>query len=105
MFDVLALGELLVDFTVSGLSTQGNPTYEANPGADMLLTADEIPEDAIANSRIFHFGTLSMTHESIRAATKKAVAIAKANSAIVSFDPNFRPPLWANPEDAREQIA
>ena len=31
-FDVVALGELLVDFTQSGLSPQGNPLYEANPG-------------------------------------------------------------------------
>ena len=32
LFDVIALGELLVDFTQSGPSPQGNPLYEANPG-------------------------------------------------------------------------
>ena len=30
--DVTALGELLIDFTESGLSPQGNPLLEANPG-------------------------------------------------------------------------
>ena len=178
--DVVALGELLIDFTAGGVSAQGNPLFEANPGgapcnvlamlrkldrscafvgkvgddqfgrqlrdvvaetgidvshliaddkahttlafvhtfangdrdfsfyrdpgADMLLTADEVPEDLISACRIFHFGTLSMTHPDVRKATKKAVACAKASGAVVSFDPNLRPPLWNSLEEAREQI-
>ncbi|WP_072446333.1 carbohydrate kinase family protein [Blautia sp. Marseille-P3201T] len=31
-FDVIALGELLIDFTENGISGQGNPMFEANPG-------------------------------------------------------------------------
>ncbi len=31
-FDVTALGELLIDFTQNGVSDQGNPLFEANPG-------------------------------------------------------------------------
>lgn len=180
-FDVVALGELLIDFTQSGISEQGNPLLEANPGgapcnvlamlqklskstafvgkvgndmfgrqlrevagnagidltnlvmdpaahttlafvqtfangdrdfsfyrdpgADMLLTANEVPEDVIAQSRIFHFGTLSMTHPGVREATKKAVACAKDAGVLVSFDPNLRPPLWASLEDARVQTS
>lgn len=180
-FDVVALGELLIDFTQNGISEQGNPLLEANPGgapcnvlamlqklgkstafvgkvgndmfgrqlrevvgkagidltnlvmdpaahttlafvqtfangdrdfsfyrdpgADMLLTANEVPEDVIAQSRIFHFGTLSMTHPGVREATKKAVACAKDAGVLVSFDPNLRPPLWASLEDARTQIS
>ena len=179
-FDVVALGELLIDFTQNGTSGQGNPLLEANPGgapcnvlarlqklgkstafvgkvgndmfgrqlrevvenagidltnlvmdpaahttlafvqtfangdrdfsfyrdpgADMLLTAGEVPEDVIAHSRIFHFGTLSMTHPGVREATKKAVACAKNAGVLVSFDPNLRPPLWADLDDARAQI-
>lgn len=136
-FDVVALGELLVDFTENGLSAQGNPLLEANPGgapcnvlsmlqnlgkktafigkvgadalgqmliqavrnqgintdnllvddtvhttlafvhtdkdgdrsfsfyrnpgADMMLRWDEVHEDMLADTKIFHFGTLSMT--------------------------------------------
>ena len=30
--DVVALGELLIDFTENGISSQGNPLFEANPG-------------------------------------------------------------------------
>ena len=71
----------------------------------MLLRADELPEDLIRNARIFHFGTLSMTHEGVREATMKAVAIAKEAGAVISFDPNLRPPLWASLDEAKEQIA
>lgn len=180
-FDVVALGELLIDFTDGGLSAQGNPLFEANPGgapcnvlamlqklgkqcafvgkvgddifgrqlrevveaagidlsalvmakdvrttlaivktfengdrdfsfyrnpgADMMLTKDELPQDMLQSCRIFHFGTLSMTHDGVREATKQAVAQAKAAGAWISFDPNLRPPLWDDLEQAREQIS
>ena len=180
-FDVVTLGELLIDFTDNGMSAQGNTMFEANPGgapcnvlamlnklghptafigkvgkdifglklksvleevgidtsnlivdedarttlafvqtfedgdrdfsfyrnpgADMLLTADEVDGELIKSARLFHFGTLSMTHEGVREATKKAIRIAKENGAIVSFDPNLRPPLWKSLDDAKEQAA
>ena len=180
-FDVVALGELLIDFTENGVSSQGNGLFEAcpggapcnvlamlrklgrkcafvgkvgddmfgrllrdtimqvgihteglvmdanipttlafvktfengdrdfsfyrKPGADMMLTENELPEETILSVRIFHFGTLSMTHEGVRAATVKAVELAKKSGAYVSFDPNLRPPLWDDLEDAKEAIA
>lgn len=180
-FDVIALGELLVDFTDNGLSPQGNTVFEANPGgapcnvlamlkklgrscsfvgkvgndvfgrqlrqvvreagidtgglvmddavrttlaivktaangdrdfsfyrnpgADMMLTEAEIPEQSIANSRIFHFGTLSMTHDTVRNATIKAISCAKSGGVLISFDPNLRPPLWDSLESAKRQIS
>lgn len=79
-------------------------SFYRNPGADMMLTEDEVPENLIANSRMFHFGTLSMTHEGVRAATKKAVQIARKSDCIISFDPNLRPPLWKNMDEARGQV-
>ncbi len=79
-------------------------SFYRNPGADMLLTGDELPLDVIAGSRIFHFGTLSMTHEGVRKATRKAVDAARAGGALISFDPNLRPPLWDSLEEARAQI-
>lgn len=179
-FDVVALGELLIDFTESGLSPQGNPLLEVNPGgapcnvlseltklgrktafigkigddmfghrlkdavssvgidirnlkedkdvrttlafvhtleggdrefsfyrnpgADMMLAEDDLDMDLLANCSIFHFGTLSMTHEGCRAATKKAVAAAKAAGAVISFDPNLREPLWESMDLMREQV-
>jgi len=80
-------------------------SFYRNPGADMRLRAEEVDEALIAGSRIFHFGSLSMTHPSVREATKKALRIAKENGCIVSFDPNLREALWDTLEEAREQIA
>jgi fructokinase len=79
-------------------------SFYRNPGADMMLAEQEIPEDLIRNSRIFHFGTLSMTHEGVRKATKKAVELAEEAGALLSFDPNLRPPLWKNLDEAKEQV-
>lgn len=179
-YDVIALGELLIDFTMNGQSEQGNNMFEAcpggapcnvlallnkmgkntafigkvgkdqfgallkdtiteagidsshlvmddkvnttlafvhtfpdgdrefsfyrNPGADMMLTEEEIDSAFIASTGIFHFGTLSMTHDGVRAATKKAVQAAKDAGCLVSFDPNLRPPLWSSLDLAREQM-
>lgn len=79
-------------------------SFYRNPGADMMLTRDEVQEDLIRDSRIFHFGTLSSTHESVREATRYALDVAKEAGCIVSFDPNLRPPLWKSLEDARAEI-
>lgn len=79
-------------------------SFYRNPGADMMLSEEEIPEKLIKNTKIFHFGTLSMTHEGVRAATKKAISVAEEAGALISFDPNLRPPLWNSLNDAREQV-
>ena len=180
IFDVTALGELLIDFTENGESSQGNPLMEANPGgapcnvlamlqklgkktafigkvgadmfgnqlkkaveevgidtrnlimdkkhhttlafvhtypdgdrdfsfyrdpgADMMLTKEEVQKELIQSSRIFHFGTLSSTHEGVREATRHAIELAKEAGCIITFDPNLRPPLWGSLEDARKEI-
>ena len=80
-------------------------SFYRDPGADMNLRAEEVDEALIADSKIFHFGSLSMTHPGIREATKKALRIAKEQGCIISYDPNLRPPLWNTLEEAKEQIA
>ena len=180
IFDVTALGELLIDFTENGESSQGNPMMEASPGgapcnvlamleklgkktafigkvgadmfgnqlkkaveevgidtrnlimdkkhhttlafvhtypdgdrdfsfyrdpgADMMLTKEEVQKELIQSSRIFHFGTLSSTHEGVREATRHAIELAKEAGCLITFDPNLRPPLWNSLEDARKEI-
>jgi fructokinase len=179
-FDVVALGELLVDFTQNGLSEQGNLLFEANPGgapanvlamlrklgkrcafigkvgkdgfgdtlektvvdagidarglkrdaevhttlavvhtfpngdrdfsfyrkpgADIMLRADELDEELLKSCRIFHFGTLSLTDEPCKSATVRAYELAKEAGALISFDPNLRPPLWPDEESAKAAI-
>ena len=79
-------------------------SFYRNPGADMMLDKDEVNADIIRNSKIFHFGTLSMTHPVVRAATLFALDQAKAAKALISFDPNIREPLWDSMDEAREQV-
>ena len=78
--------------------------FSRKPGADTQLRFEEIDLGLIDASRLFHFGTLSLTHEPAKTATQKAVAYAKAQGKLISFDPNLRPPLWASLDDAREQM-
>ena len=180
LYDVTAMGEMLIDFTLNGQSEQGNNLFEAcpggapcnvlamlnklgrktafigkvgedqfgrllkgtidelgietkglildkeihttlafvhtfpdgdrefsfyrKPGADMMLTEDEVDYDLIRQSRIFHFGTLSMTDEPVRSATKKALEVAKEAGCLITFDPNLRPPLWNSLDDAKKQM-
>lgn len=179
-YDVTAMGELLIDFTENGVSSQGNPLLEANPGgapcnvlsmlqklgkktafigkvgsdafgtllkdvvkaqgidtgnllmdekvpttlafvhtkedgdrsfsfyrnpgADMMLRREDIDMELLKDTKIFHFGTLSMTDEQIAETTREAVDKAKEAGAMISFDPNLRPPLWQSLEDARRQM-
>ncbi|MDF2632676.1 MAG: Sugar kinase, ribokinase family [Caproiciproducens sp.] len=80
-------------------------SFYRNPGADQQITAAEVQTDLIQNSKIFHFGSLSLTHSPARQATQTAVAAAKKANVTISFDPNLRPPLWYSMEEARQQIA
>ena len=180
LYDVTAMGELLIDFTMNGQSEQGNNLFEAcpggapcnvlamlnklgrktafigkvgqdqfgrllketiedlgietkglmmdedirttlafvhtfpdgdrefsfyrNPGADMMLSEAEVDYELIRQSKVFHFGTLSMTDEPVRAATKKAIDAAKEAGCLITFDPNLREPLWKSLDDAKEAM-
>lgn len=179
-YDVVAMGEMLIDFTMNGQSEQGNNLFEAcpggapcnvlamlnklgkktafigkvgddqfghllkqtidgigidsrglvmddkihttlafvhtfpdgdrefsfyrQPGADMMLKEEEVDFEMIENARLFHFGTLSMTDEPARSATKKALETAKRAGCLISFDPNLREPLWDSLDTAKEMM-
>ena len=88
------------------LDSTGNRefSFARKPGADTCLTAGEVDYSLIDGARVFHFGTLSLTAEPARAATRAAVAYAKRAGKLVSFDPNLRKPLWASEAEAKEQM-
>ncbi len=67
----------------------------------MMLAEDEVDYDLIQKSKVFHFGTLSMTDEPVKSATKKALEAAKEAGCLITFDPNLREPLWKSLEDAK----
>ncbi len=67
-----------------------------NPGADTGLRADELEPRAVGSTRVLHVGSLSLTHEPSRGATFAAIERARSSGALVSYDPNWRPSLWAD---------
>jgi len=79
-------------------------SFYRNPGADMMYSEDDVDYDVINDSKIFHFGSLSLTNDTIKKATERAVKFAKCKGKIISFDPNLRLPLWDSPVHAKEEI-
>ena len=79
-------------------------SFSRKPGADTCLRPEELDESLLADARVFHFGTLSLTDEPAASATRKAIETAKARGALISLDPNLRKPLWKNEADAKAAI-
>ena len=88
------------------LDEKGNRefSFARKPGADTQLDFRELRLELIDNARLLHFGSLSLTGEPSRSAVKGAVEYARARGRLVSFDPNYRPPLWTEPEEAKKQM-
>lgn len=88
------------------LDQEGNRSFSfaRKPGADTQLQFEELDLSLIQQAKVFHFGSLSLTHEPARTATYQAVRYAKHLGTLISFDPNLRLNLWEDPEEARTQI-
>lgn len=180
MIDITAVGEILIDLTQSGLTEQGIPRFDANPGgapanlavaasrlgastafvgrigrdsygdflrrtleenkvnvegmsvdpvqhttlavvsldasgernfsfyrdpsADVNLCFEDIPAKLLSETKILHFGSVSLTAEPARSATLKAAQTAKELGAVISYDPNYRASLWSSEADAIEKM-
>ena len=79
-------------------------SFARKPGADMLLRYDELNLSLIDQTRVFHFGSVSMTDEPSRDATRRAVEYARDRGKLVTYDPNLRTPLWKDLSQARQEI-
>ena len=77
-------------------------SFARKPGADTCLTQEELKEEIIRDSKVFHIGSLSLTAEPAKGTTFKALEIAKEAGCIISYDPNYRAPLWDSKEAAIE---
>jgi fructokinase len=88
------------------LDTNGERDFAffRNPSADMLHRADEVPDSLLLGTKIFHFGSITLIQEPSRTATLDALARAKEQGAIISYDPNLRILLWPTGDDARAGI-
>jgi len=77
-------------------------SFARKPGADTCLTEKELSTELIRNSKVFHIGSLSLTAEPARSTTFRALEIAKESGCMISYDPNYRAPLWDSKEIAVE---
>ena len=75
-----------------------------NPSADMLYCSAEVEGDLISASSIFHFGSITLISDPSKDATLSALEIARSSGCLISFDPNLRPLLWPDLENARDTI-
>lgn len=76
--------------------------FYRNPSADMLMTSFDLDPAQIADARIFHFGSITLSTEPMRTTTLDAVEMARRAGAIISYDPNLREVLWPDLDTARE---
>jgi fructokinase len=79
-------------------------SFARKPGADTRIRADELDIEMLKSTRIFHFGSLSLTDEPGRTATLEAIKTAKAAGALISYDPNYRAMLWPSEQAATERM-
>ena len=79
-------------------------SFARKPGADTQLRFEELDLSLIDEAKVFHYGTLSLTHEPARTATQKAVAYAKSKGKLITCDPNLRLPLWHSIDTCKEQL-
>ena len=79
-------------------------SFSRKPGADTCLTFEELNLSLIDEAKVFHFGSLSLTDEPARSATYRAVAYAKEQGKLITYDPNLRKPLWRDLEEAKKQL-
>ena len=88
------------------LTPDGSPDFAfyRHPGADMLLCEADIDEEYHRGARALHFGSISLADAAPKAATLKAIGIARAGGQLISYDPNYRPALWPSPDAARREI-
>ena len=79
-------------------------SFARKPGADTCLCFEELDLSLIDETKVFHFGTLSLTDEPARSATYRAVEYAKNTGKLITYDPNLRKPLWRDLDVCREQM-
>ncbi len=79
-------------------------SFARKPGADTCITYEELNLSLIDRTKVFHFGTLSLTDEPARSATYQAVAYAKSRGKLITYDPNLRKPLWKDLQQAKNQM-
>ena len=75
-------------------------SFYRSANADVMLSAGDIPDAALRQAKVVHFGSVSLTADPSRAATLDAVRRAKGMGKTITYDPNYRANLWPDADTA-----
>ena len=98
----LRTGSQPTTMAIVSVDGTGERSFRFLRGADRDICPEEVDEDAVFKTKILHFGSVSLTAGMSRSATIFAARTAHRNGGLVSYDPNYRPALWANRAEAAE---
>lgn len=99
-----AHGTTLAFVTLSPDGNRDFSFYRNRTTADVNLLPEDIDPELYGRTKLFHFGSVSLTQEPCRSTVLQAVKKASDAGAVISFDPNLRAPLWRSLEEAKETI-
>jgi fructokinase len=79
-------------------------SFYRREGADLMLSPGELNRELIGASKLFHFGSVSLSGQPCRDTVHEAVRYARSAGRILSYDPNYRPFLWSGEAGAKAEI-
>ena len=101
----LQVGESATTMAIVSIDETGERSFRFLRGADCEMVPEDVDEKMAQNSRILHFGSVSLTQGIARSATIFTARAAHRAGMLVSYDPNYRPALWRTKRDALEWMS
>ena len=98
--DFLYVYDTPTTMAVVSVNTKGERSFQFVRGADCELTTDDVDVSGCMDTKILHFGSVSLTAEPARTTTLDIVSQAKQNNICISYDPNYRASLWSSEDEA-----
>lgn len=79
-------------------------TFVRKPGADLLLSEEDVKEADIDACRLLHAGSVSLSGKPSKDAVYKAMKLAAEKGKLVSFDVNYRDMIWHDEERCKKEV-
>lgn len=82
------------------VDSSGERSFQFRRGADCNLSPEQVNTRLVEQTKVLHFGSVSLTAGMSRSATIYAARHARSCGVLVSYDPNYRESLWSSREHA-----
>ncbi|MCG9724605.1 aminoimidazole riboside kinase [Vibrio brasiliensis] len=90
---------VIVDLDDSG---ERSFTFMVKPSADQFLQPSDVPQ--FSAGEWLHVCSIALANEPSRSTTLEAMRQIKSAGGFVSFDPNLREEVWANPDEIQSVV-